>query len=356
MDVSYKSTGRRRSRPDTDGLAVRTGWRFFYAGQEYEIPAVYLFKKGFVVDIIGRIDTAAMRAFYDRYEQREERLTPHERAQAMLEHPYQPLAGMKLRFNGEEVSGSWHADEALYMPWQAHHLPLAEEALEAYPLLDQDACFSVTRVHAPYPKEQNGVVAAVRRIWARPAFRSLRISIEPSERMLPLEHSFTEAAESGEKAELTFAHPTTGAAYTFRVMDAEWQDFSAQFQKMHRMLKRRRHIRHMAGEAPGHVLRIRYTLAPPLPQGERLQLQDAVHMQHQSGHSGASAIGVIGSADGPTAIFTVGREVDQRSMEYGVCYSNFYPGPQESCTINLEGVWTRKEAQAEFSFVWSGKE
>ena len=339
-----------------DGLAVRTGWRFFHAGQEYEIPAVYLFQKGFVVDIIGRIDTAAMRAFYDRYEQREERLTPYERAQAMLEHPYQPLNSMRVWFNGEEVSGSWHADEALYVPWQAHHVPLAEEALEAYPLLDKDACFSVTRVHAPYPKEQNGVIAAVRRMWTRPAFKSLRISIEPSERMLPLEHSFTVDAESGEKAELTFAHPATGAAYTFRVMDAEWQDFSAQFQKMHRMLKRRKHMRHTAGEAPGHVLRIRYTLAPPLPYGEHLQFQDAVPMQQQSGHSCASAIGVIGSADGPTAVFVADHDVGRRSMEYGVCYSSFYPGPEKGCTINLEGVWTRKEEQAEYNFVWNGKE
>lgn len=354
MKVSYRSTGRCKSRPDMDGIAIPTGWRFFYAGQNYEIPAVYLFKKGFVADIIGRIDTNAMRAFYDRYEQRGERLTPYERAQAMLEHPYQPLNSMKLWFNGEEVSGSWRADDALYMPWQAHQLPLAEEALEAYPL-DKDACFSVTRLHSPYPKEQNGVIAAARRMWTRPALKSLRISISPSEQMLPLEHSFTVDLESKETPELILMHPITGTAHTLRVMDAEWQDFSAQFQKMHRMLKRRKHMRHMAGEAPGHILRIRYTLAPPLPKGERLQLQDAMPMQRQSGHSGASAIGVIGGADGPTAVFVADHDVDQRSTEYGVCYSSFYPGPQESCTINLEGVWARKEAQAEYNFVWNEK-
>ena len=355
MDVSYRPTGRRKSRPDTDGLAIPTGWRFFYAGQDYEIPAVYLFKKGFVVDIIGRIDTNAMRAFYDQYEQRGERLTPYERAQAMREHPYQPLAGMRLWFNGEEGTGSWHADEALYMPWQAQQVPLIEQVLEAYPFLDRDACFSVTRVHAPYPKEQNGVIAAVRRMWTRPALKSLRISISPSERMLPLEHSFTVDPEAKELPELTFAHPATGTAHTLRVVDAEWQDFSAQFQQMYRMLKRRKHMRHTVGEAP-HVLRIRYTLAPPLPKGERLQLQDAMRMQRQSGHSGgASAIGVIGGADGPTAIFVADHDENQRSMEYGVCYSSFYPSPQASCTIDLEGVWTRKEAKAEFHFVWNKK-
>ena len=111
----------------------------------------------------------------------------------------------------------------------------------------------------------------------------------------------------------------------------------------------------MAGEAPGRILRIGYMLSPPLPQGERLQLQDAMRTLQPSEHSGAAAIGVIGGADGPTAIFITDREADQRSMEYGVCYSSFYPGPQASCTINLEGVWTQKEAQADFHFVWNGK-
>ncbi len=352
MKVLYVSTKRRRSRPDANGLAIRTGWRFFYAGQDYEIPAVYLFKKGFVVDIIGRIDTNTLRAFYERYEQRDERLTPYERAQAMLEHPYQILAGMKLWFNGEEEIGSWHTDEALYMPWQEHHLPLVQEALEAYSL-DQDACFSIMRLHAPYP-QANGAIEAVSRMWTRPQLESLRIVISPSERMLPLEHSFTVDLEAKEKPELAFAHPVTGTIHTLRVTDAEWQDFSAQFQKMYRMLKHRKHMRHTLGGL-GHVLRIGYTLTPPLPQGERLQLQDAARTLRPSEHSGASAIGVIGGADGPTAIFIAGGEVDQRSMEYGVCYSNFYPKPQPSCTINLEGVWTRKEAQAEFKFVWNEK-
>lgn len=354
MKVSYVASNRRRSRPDANGLPVRTGWRFLYAGRDYVIPAVYLFQKGFVVDIIGKIDTNALRAFYERYEQRGEHLTPYEHAQAMLEHPYQMLEGMKLWFNGKEVLGSSHRQEALYMPWQEHHMPLAKEAMEAY-VLEQDKCFSVTRVHAPYPKAPR-ITEAVSRLWKRPLLKSLRIVFSPSERMLPLEHTLALDLEAKKMPELTFMHPVTGTLHTLRVTQANWEDLSAQFQKMYRMLKRKKRIRHTAGEYPGYVLCIGYTLTPQLPQGERLQMQDANGMLQIQGHRGASAIGVIGAADGPTTIFWAGSEEFRHSTEHGVYYSNVYPSPQPSCTIDLAGIWTQKEPQAEFAFAWSDQE
>lgn len=349
MKVSYVASNRRRSRTDTDGVAIKTGWRFLYAGRDYVIPAVYLFQKGFVVDIIGKIDTNALRAFYERYEQRGEHLTPYEHAQAMLEHPYQMLEGMKLWFNGEEVLGSSHRQEALYMPWQEHHMPLAKEAMEAY-VLEQDKCFFVTRVHAPYPKG-SGVMEAIGRMWKRPLLKSLRFVFNPTERMLPLSYSLTLDLDEKQMPELAFTHPVTGTLHTLRVTQANWEDLSAQFQKMYRMLKRKKRIRHTAGEYPGYVLCIGYTLTPQLPQGERLQLQDANVMLQLLEHRDASGIGVIGSADGPTVIFRAGGE--RRSMEHNACFSNVYPSPQPSCTIDLAGIWTQKEPQAEFAFTWN---
>ena len=352
MKVSYQPAGKHRGRSDTDGITVQTGWQFFYAGQVYQIPAVYLFRKGFVLDIIGMVDTGALRAFYDRYASREERLTPRERAQATLEHPYQPLSGMKLWFNGEEVTASWHAEEALFVPWQEYMPLLAEEALTAYAFLDKENSFSVTRLHAPYPRAQRGVFAAMKAIFARPKLKGLRFLIHPTERMLPLEHSFTIDMQEKKHPAFPFVHPATGVTHNLQVTDAKWTDLTVQFQKLHRRMAirgKRLHPITQAGQS--HVLEIVYRVSPPLPRGERLQLQDEARtlQPHSAAAKGACAIGVIGSADGPTAIYIAGREAEA-SETYGGCCSSIYPQPQANCIMYLEGVWTQKEPEQAFLF------
>lgn len=356
MKVSYQPAGKHRGRQDTDGIAVQTGWQFFYAGQAYQIPAVYLFRKGFVLDIIGTVDTEALRKFHDRYAPREEYLTPRERAQAMLEHPYQPLSGMKLWFNGEEVT-SWHTDEALFVPWQEHMPPLAEEAFAAYAFLSKENSFSMTRLHARYPKAQGGVFAAMKAIFTRPKLKELRLLIHPTEQMLPLEHAFAIGTQEKEHPALSFTHPVTGVAHTLQATDAKWMDLTAQFQKLYRMRKRsggRVYPITQAGQS--HVLEIAYRVSPPLPEGERLQLQDEERtlQPRDTAESGtaaksACAIGIIGSADGPTAIYMAGRE-KKAPETYGVCCSRVYPRPQASCTVRLEGVWVQKEPEQAFLF------
>ncbi len=351
MKISYQPAGKRRGRPDTDGITVQTGWQFFYAGQAYQIPAVHLFRQGFVADIVGMLDTEALRAFYARYASREERLTPRERAQAMLEHPYQPLGGMKLWFNGEEVTTSWHAEEALFVPWQEPLPPLAEAAFETYAFLDRQNSFSITRLHAPYPKAQRGIFAAMKEIFTRPKLKELRVLLHPTERMLPLEHAFTVGTREKEHPALSFTHPATGVMHTLQVTDAKWMDLTAQFQKLHRMMKRRSRTYRMVQAGQSHVLEIAYRVSPPLPEGERLQLQDEARTLQpcDAAAKSACAIGVIGSADGPTAIYIAGRETEAPET-YGGCCSSIYPQPQESCTICLEGIWTQREPEQAFLF------
>lgn len=352
MKVSYQPAGKPRGRPDTDGIAVQTGWQFFYAGRVYQIPAVYLFRKGFVADIIGTVDTEALRKFHDRYAPREERLTPRERAQAMLERPYQALGGMKLWFNGEEVTSSWHAEEALFVPWQEHMLSLAEEAFAAYAFLGRENSFSVTRLHAPYPKAQRGIFASMKAIFTRPRLRELRLLIHPTERMLPLEHAVTIGTREKAHQPLSFTHPVTGVMHRLEVMEAKWTDLTAQFQKLHRrMAIRGKGLRPIAQEGQSYLLEITYCVSPPLPKGERLQLQDEARALQPNGTAAksASAIGIIGSADGPTAIYIAGREMEAPET-YGMFCSSIYPRPQESCTICLEGIWTQREPEQAFVF------
>ena len=58
------------------GLPQKVNREFEYAGMKRIIPAVYRFSKGIVFDTLTPLDETRLREFFEKYQRREQELTP----------------------------------------------------------------------------------------------------------------------------------------------------------------------------------------------------------------------------------------------------------------------------------------
>lgn len=267
------------------GAELPLGARFSWAGRQWLVPAAYLCAKGLVLDLCMRVEAEAMRAFAEKWGLCAEnddaaRFSPEERAQIELENPLCINVRPRLTANGKPLSAC-RGYAGVYWP-EGGACDAEEAAVAAHYGLDAEAAWLVMRHCFPW----NG---------RRPsALRTLTLELRAEPAAVPGPR-FTVRAP-GETAALTLPD---GSACTLRVVSLEPQTLPMSAPKAARWFY------------PRYFTCMTYTLSPE-PAG-RFTLTDCaeadqpLEIKPSEEAPAAACIGIIGGADGPTAIVFGGK-------------------------------------------------
>ncbi|WP_156989989.1 hypothetical protein [Caproicibacter fermentans] len=256
------------------GKPISVDWSFSYDGLQYRIPRVYRFREGIVFDAVAVLNRAAARAFYDRYRDKEAGMSLEDIEFARATSPLPEILPLKEFYvNGRKVGSGWRGQGRPYFPWDPH------DGGELLPLIEEneflkDACFAWTRCRVPFP--------------AFYMLKTLKIRLHETCKALPVGVCFSlPVGKEAAGREIEFVHPVTGNAHRLIVESLEGTDLNLVFHSMTSSRHR-------------YCPLLRYVIDPPLPETDKLEVrQEGSQMCSSAG----GAIGVIGGADGPTAVF-----------------------------------------------------
>lgn len=266
------------------GKEIPIGKAFRWGERVWHIPAGYACPEGIILDLCVEVEPEKVKAFFDKWYPilREDPHPPKAvRRQVEAEHPLRlPHFHARLTVNGtplEQESGcgmSWIPESCL--PEDMEDRAEAKALIEHYGL-DDSRGWSFQRARFPWDESMD--------------VTALELTLEQLPQTIYGPSFPTPAA--GE--EIHFTHPITGTRHTLTVLDIQ----NAQFDK------------DIPGEGieewPRHYIFLEYTLSPDLTS-HQFALRDTVEsdaprLKSAPEHpSGAARIGIIGSADGPTAM------------------------------------------------------
>lgn len=311
-----------RGRP---GQEVSCGAHSVWGGQHFIIPAIYLCGKGLVVDICRRVEREAIEAHYQKlaaYEGMDIDECPPEVVElAEAADPFGSFDYLpSVAINGKTVEYSRGAGE--------YYNPLRSE--EEIVCSGEQAARDIVK-HYGLDLEQGWDLRQWSFPWAtkrRPAhITSLTLTL--TQREQPAEAvQFT--AAPGKAVE--FAHPVTGVPCVLTVKDL----------KPARLPEN--DLPHMGPpmEWPREFVEMTYTLTPAVTTGW-VQVNDCASSDKPIRKSDAptedGAIGIIGGADGPTAIFVSGK---QQGDTRTAC-SSLHFAPVEPETIRWKVTYYQKQ-------------
>ncbi len=167
---------------------------------------------------------------------------------------------------------------------------------------------------------------------------SLSLEFPSREIFLPLELEFSVSEREGSRryTELSFRHPKTQILHTLYLQKGE--------------------LERLPGDTPLWVAPILYEILPPLSPGEELCFDSSISIfQTGDGFSpeatGSASIGIIGGADGPTAIFTGGLHTEElpRGAHGGSLHYTFAKPsrqPEAEAILFLSGISQQKGKKA----------
>ncbi len=274
------------------GIEVPIGKSFSWGGEKWRIPAVYLCDKGLVVDYFMEADPVQVKAFIDKWDLFHEDsycFTKEQQEQIRRENPLDVSFHGQIRYNGETLE----REHACGLTW-----------LPEFCLPQGDKCETEGKCILDHYGLDNGRAWSIHRSAYRwgtmkgSDLKSLSVRMERERETFTGQHFAT--PDVGESVLLR--HPLHEKTYTLTVQELEWWELPADV--FHDPFK----------EYPTHLLSMSYTLEPGL-DGLGFMLQDCsdgdeprrITSDSQEAVSAAcdsaATIGVIGGADGPTAIF-----------------------------------------------------
>ncbi len=271
------------------GREAPIGKTVYWGKEKWYIPSAYICDEGLVVDYCKEADPEVVKAFIDKWDLLNEgnnHYTREQWEQMELEHP------LHARFYGR-VSCNWQ------MLQEGHSCGLTwlPESCVPQELREDDAA---KHILTHYGLDESRAWAFYRwsYSWGETSGQdlyALSVRMERQRENIPGQHFTTPAV--GESIQLT--HPNTGKIYTLTVHELEQQELPEHA------------LSDPDTEYPKHLLVMSYSLEPDIT-GRGLMIQDCNHgdkpRRKQNSNTGshtafAAAIGVIGGADGPTAVF-----------------------------------------------------
>lgn len=274
------------------GKEIKIEKRFAWGDENWYVPSVYACGKGLVVDFCTEVAPERVRAFIDKWhpDEIDSQLTREERNQMNRENPlrveFRPHIEVNARGLRHESGCSVSWIPASCLP-EGVQLELEAKAVLAHYGLDEEKAWVFHRCAF---------------LWAtakKPSVKTIRARLARMPEEIVGAH-FTNP-KVGEK--ISFVHPITGVEHTLTVQGYERQTISL------------RELAQKEYEFPTHCTYLSYTLEPDLPD-RSLRIQDCADSDRpilrprgemEKETSAASAIGIIGGADGPTAIFAFGK-------------------------------------------------
>ena len=270
---------------DRAGREVVLGKKFDWMGAAWQIPSIYLCAKGLVIDLIKRVPAAEAEAFLAKWhldqDSREEEYGEEDRMRLGAENPFDSHLCPDIWVNGLK-SDEMHGWQVCWIPQMPkEQQPEGNAAILHYQLDPRDGWVIDRR--------------SVRwRTKRRPSLRSLSVQMAREALAWPGPHFYV--SHPGE--EIPFVHPVTGTEHILTAIGEEPRGYPVEKLPMPGM------------EIPPHYRTLTYCLTPEPPEGTvsvvdcdasdppRLVSSDPMEPEMR----GAAAIGIIGGADGPTAI------------------------------------------------------
>lgn len=253
------------------------------------MPSVYVCAKGLVVDFCIEVGTERIKAFQEKWKQWE--LEPSQADDSIWElrneenplniefRPYVSLNQRPLSpKNGCAVS--WIPASCLQ---EGKRYEMEAKALLVHYGLDGDKAWSFQRCSFPWGTSK------------KPAVKALGIKLERMPKQI--EGIRFQSPQTGEK--IRFIHPVSNREHVLTALDYERQTISLEA------------MAHEGYVFPTHCLSMTYALEPDLPS-KNFRLLDCVKNDPpvripEQAEANAHAIGIIGGADGPTAVFVSGK-------------------------------------------------
>lgn len=318
----YDNRGRGKA-----GTEVTVGKRFSWNGHDWYIPAVYVCGKGLVVDLCIATEPEIIADYYEKWgfdEDRQDTFSKEERRLAAQENPLEIDFGLKPEINGK-VQRRWSGRGIGWMPEEClpDEMKNTEEAtavMEHY-RLDKTKGWSFRRISVPWVTK------------TKPVLRSLVLEITPE--MLSVQGPKFVTPQVGES--VSFVHSVTGTEHTLTVLDVKKEQFP------------KNHFPMEEFEFPEYYTQMVYMLDPDIPRGE-YTLKDVCESDvprrkvclngSAASSGGISAIGIIGGADGPTAVFIAGSGAAEPVQ---VACSGLRFEPAE--TVEWEMIFRRKPCE-----------
>lgn len=287
MKVYYEGSFWGHHGRDHAGKEILIDKHFEWAGRHWLIPAIYSCGKGLVVDFCIRIEPEKIRAFMDKWNlsiQNDDicNFSKEEIAQMELENPMCFDFNTRFVLNGKEVD-SCHGYGTGYNPCLPEgeiDSPETKEIMEYYGL-DHSCGWVIWRAAFPWTTKK------------RPVIRTLSVTLEQEMVDIPGPHIHVETAGDI----FSFTHPTTGQNHTLLVQEYEQQEVPE-------------HGLEDDMEWPTHYTAMNYTITPDLPDNSFV-IQDRsdsdqprrADERFEPEAQMDTCCSIIGSADGPTAIF-----------------------------------------------------
>lgn len=273
------------------GREIRVDKTFLWGEEKWYVPAVYLCEEGIVIDYCKEAEPEAIRAFIEKWDllnEHKNHYSKEQRDQISLEHPLAAHLGASVIINGNLL----REDHGCGLSWIPSALvddprPREDDArkiMDHY-YLDPEKAWSLNRCSF---KWTDAPIADISEMEIRMETRDAKI---PGPRF--------ETHEAGKI--ITFQHPITGIEHCLTVQELDHQELS------------QTHFRDESMEYPTHFVAMTYTIEPEIDKnhimildcadGDRARRRTDISQEKECVPvMSASAIGVIGSADGPTAI------------------------------------------------------
>ena len=257
-------------------------FKFSYCGKDFIIPGAYICDEGIILDVFMEFKKEDFTAFYDKWMAESEGTGKFSRLQQMVIE-YESPAAFPYRFSvfidGREVKEKSSSGSA-YIKGENSYDSLAVKAVEHYNL-DKEKCYYFARIRFNFREQVFDEI------------NSLGFTIEEEGREIPSDSFKIE--KKGEEFKLT--NPETKEKYTLKVL--EYEDTEENIENDEYIL-------------PGLCKYLKYEVTPPV-SNEVLRISDLSSQDNAVKKTSASkpietdteaaAIGIIGGADGPTAIF-----------------------------------------------------
>lgn len=304
------------------GIEMPLGKEFFWNGNYWYIPSMYSCGKGLVLDVCIRLEPEAIIAYYEKWgiaEERQETFDKEERRQMTQENPVNVDFRLKAEINGKEQrkwSGSgigWMPEECL-LP-EEENTEEADDVMEHY-RLDKTKGWSFRRISLPWATK------------TKPVLRMLALELEPE--LIPVQGPRFVAPQVGES--FSFQHPITGAMHKLTVLDYQREQFPKE------------RFASKEFEFPEYFTQMLYILDPDIPRGEctvkDVCNSDTPKRKMSADGPAACSIGIIGGADGPTAVFAAGKGTTEKVQ---VACSGLRFEPAE--TVEWEMIFRRKPCE-----------
>ncbi|MBQ8210035.1 MAG: hypothetical protein IJZ35_05585 [Clostridia bacterium] len=270
-----------RSRAGTEILINKY---FQWGSQTLYVPAVYSCSKGIVVDICVKVEALQLQSYFDKWMpllQCEDRMSAAQREQAERENPLDSDFVAKLEVNGNELVQQ-HGCAISWLPeaFIPEEIAIDNEnklILEHYGM-DADCGWSVHRLSFAWKTKH------------KPNVKSINLKLE--QRPVSIEGPHLKNPKIGDTVDVI--HPLTGEKHILTVREYEKNTLDFKRTELSDY------------DFPKHHTVMTYTLTPDLPDGkfrvcDCLRNDSPVYVGAQS-PDGSSAIGIIGGADGPTAV------------------------------------------------------